>query len=469
MFLRSLNRLRKTLGFRLTMWYSGLFTTSVMVLFGVAYWLLSSSMERRDREAISLKLTEYIAEYQRGGVEAIERKIAFEENQVGKILFFVRMAKADNTTLFFTIPQEWENFDLQQLERRGTSDARKWIALPARDDEEVLEIASTRLPDGALLQVGATTDEREDLLERFRNTFAGIMIPVVVVGLTGGAFLALRALRPLRGLIATLRSILTTGTLTARAPVADTGDELDELSLLFNGMLDKIEMLIAGMQNSLDTVAHDLRTPMTRLRGMAELALRSKAHEQVLRDALANCIEESDRILAMVNTLMDISEAETGAMKLTVEQVHVRELVEQAVDLYRYVAEDKAVTITTRVPENLSLKADRSRMLQVLANLLDNAVKYTPCEGRVEIAAVLRQDHVVITVADTGSGIAPHELPKIWDRLYRGDTSRSQRGLGLGLSLVKAIVQAHQGSVEASNNSGSGACFTLCLPTHTPT
>lgn len=469
MFLKPLNRIRKTLGFRLTAWYSGLFTLSTLALFGTAYVLLSSSLQRRDREAIQLKLKEYAAEYQRGGREATERKIAFERSQAGKALFFVRVAGPDNKTLFFNIPKHWQDFDVEQLEKSDVSATNQWIYVPAKDDDDDgLEIASLRLPDHTLLQVGTSTEGREDLLERFGNTFAGVMVPIVVIGLAGGAFLAFRALRPLRGLLTSLQSILATGNLAARVPVADTGDELDELSILFNGLLEKIGLLLTGMQNSLDNVAHDLRTPMTRLRGIAEIALQSEEKEDLIREALATCIEESDRILAMVNTLMDISEAETGAMQLKLDNVNVLALIEHVVELYCYVAEDKEIALSVSAPQELSITADRNRMLQVLANLLDNALKYTPSRGRVDIAASSDRHQVVITVTDTGIGIPPEDLAKIWERLYRGDKSRSQRGLGLGLSLVKAIVQAHQGHVEVSNQIGQGAQFVLSLPMKTP-
>src|SRR5215510_6293113 len=150
MFLKSLNRIRKTLGFRLTAWYSGLFILSTLALFGTAYILLSSSLQRRDREAIQLKLKEYAAEYQRGGMEATERKIAFENSQAGKALFFIRVAGPDNQTLFFTIPKHWEDFDVAQLEKSSVNAATQWIQVPIRendddDDDDVLEIASFRL------------------------------------------------------------------------------------------------------------------------------------------------------------------------------------------------------------------------------------------------------------------------------------------------------------------------------------
>jgi signal transduction histidine kinase len=186
------------------------------------------------------------------------------------------------------------------------------------------------------------------------------------------------------------------------------------------------------------------------------------------REALADCVEEADRVLVMLNTLMDISEAESGAMQLQREPVRLGELVARAVELYRDVAEAKGVTLDVRlqpddVPDDLTVMGDRPRLEQVAANLIDNAVKYTPPGGRVEVAVWREVGWAVLSVSDTGPGIPPDELPRIWDRLFRGDASRPERGLGLGLSLVRAIIQAHGGTVEVQSEPGQGSTFTVRL------
>lgn len=461
MSLKLFSPIRKTLGLRLS-GYFVLFTLGGLGLFAATYGLLSYTLYHRDREAIHTALTDYAEAYHRDGIDAIKEKVA-ESGRGGALFFFVRVSDVKDAFLY--LPQQWdEEFDLERLSSAG-SDA-SWLDIRSKnsEDKEVLEITSLRLADGALLQVGLNSEGRLDLLEVFRSTFAAVMILVVVMGLAAGAFLARRALRPLRDLLSLLRSIVSTGELNARAPVSGTGDELDELGKLFNITLDKIKLLITGMRHALDNVAHDLRTPMTRLRGMAEVALRTDVPAEQLREALANCIEESDHILAMLNTLMDISEAETGALKLDIKPVNVGKLVEHVVELYGPVAEEKGILISTAVPQELTLSADRSRILQVLANLLDNAIKYTSRGGRVDITAALRAQQVVVTVTDTGIGIPSDDLEKIWERLYRGDKSRSQRGLGLGLSLVKAVVHAHQGSVDVVSDGAHGARFTVFLP-----
>ena len=194
------------------------------------------------------------------------------------------------------------------------------------------------------------------------------------------------------------------------------------------------------------------------------MALQSNGHVSELREALSDCLEESELILRMLNTLMDISEAETGTINLHKERVGLSSLIEQVEGLYVYVSDEKRITVRTHCPDHLFAFVDADRMRQALANLLDNAIKYTAQGGEVEIKAEQQGNQVVLSVRDSGCGISPEDLPKIWDRLYRGDRSRSQKGLGLGLSLVKAIIHAHEGRVEAESEPGKGSTFRIYLP-----
>jgi signal transduction histidine kinase len=364
--------------------------------------------------------------------------------------------------LLLSHPQLWQKFEFLSQPIAGLEG--QWHYYTAKGDGDLLEVASVRLANGNLLQVGKSIQDRDEVLERFRDTLLATVIPMVLIGLAGGAFLAFRALRPIRNLTIAARSIVETGRFDTRVPDNRARDELSDLVGLFNLMLSKIESLIQGMRDALDNVAHDLRTPVMRVRIIAEEGLRPTIDDETRREALAECLEETERLTVMLDTLMDISEAETGAMKLSLENVELSVLINEVMELYNYAAEAKDVTVAIRATPALYLRADRLRLRQVIANLVDNAIKYTPQGGRVELETVKDGHQALLVIRDTGIGIPAAEIKRIWERLYRGDKSRSQRGLGLGLSLVKAVVEAHQGSVDVRSDPQTGSIFSLHLP-----
>ena len=452
---------------RLNAWFAAIIILLSVALFLIAYLLLYRAVQERDREVVHAQLEVYSAWYADGGLSALQMRFLQQEGS-GRETFFVRVLAPQGAALFASTPKEMGKLDIDQLQDLPPNEAFAlvWRTLPANNQSKGWLIATERLPDGSLLQVGKTTEALTALLAQFRTTFGWVVLLALLLGIAGGAWLARRTLAPIRQLIGTVENVIATGQMSERMPLPQTNDEIGRLARLFNTMLEKNETLIRRMREALDNVAHDLRTPLTRLRGVAELALQGEPNAEACRDALLDTMEESDRVLTMLNTLMDISEAETGLMKLERQAFPVASLVDESIELFQFVAEEKQIMVTANIPPGLQVIADRNRLRQVLVNLLDNAIKYTPRGGHVEISAQTHGNEVVVTVKDTGAGIPAEEIPRIWERLYRGDKSRSQRGLGLGLSLVRAIVNAHGGRIELQSDVGKGSSFTIHLANH---
>jgi signal transduction histidine kinase len=276
--------------------------------------------------------------------------------------------------------------------------------------------------------------------------------------------MARRAVSGVEAVTKTAQSI-SAGTLEERVPVKTQGDEIDQLATTFNQMLDRIQTLVKEVKEMSDNMAHDLKSPITRIRGLAEVTLSTGKTLSEYENMAASTIEECDRLLDMINTMLMISKTEAGVDKLLHEAFDLAALVREACDLFVPTAEDKGLSMACDAPDLLPFSGDKRMIQRMLANLIDNAINYTPSGGTVAVATSENgAGNTVLTVKDTGMGIASSDLPRIFDRFYRCDRSRSKPGIGLGLSLARAIARAHGGEIHVESIPNQGSTFTVTLP-----
>lgn len=451
---------------KIGLWYSAAFVLSALLLFALTAYLFMTSLQSKDRDLLNEKIHEYSILYARDGVSGLQLRVSSKEIKHARD-FVVRLSDHNGKTLFIHSPDRSEDENAPQLadidQFLAKNQGREgFMVIPSSDFGDDVEIISKKLSTGEILQVGKDTEDREAFFTSFARAYLQGLVPIFLLALLVGGFLSNRLLQPIRWLTQTVESIRS-GNPKARVNLHQGGkDELWQLGHLFNQMLEQNEKLVQGMRETVDNVAHDLRTPVMRLQNAVEGALRGKEEIERFREALVDCKENSDLILKLVDGIMDISEADAGTLRLKNESFRSADLIDGVVDLYGFVAEEKHIVLKMDTSEDFTVSGDRMRLIQVISNIVDNAIKYSPEGTEVLLESKIHGAYGEINVIDQGMGIPTNELPRIWDRLYRSDTSRSSRGLGLGLSLVKAIVTAHGGQVAAfPNPTGTGTIFSV--------
>lgn len=447
------------------------FIVGALLLFFLTGYILDRLLKSKDKDLLEVKFQEYSLLLEKDGVESFQFRI-LNQNILDRNHFLVRYQSNSGKTVFLYVPESMEivgkTNTLAQLDAFLEKNAKKgeWLELSSPKFGDDIEILSKKLPDGNILQIGKDTEDREAFLWQFIESFFIGLIPFVLISFIIGHLFSKKILTPVRWLTDTVQEIRS-GLLGSRVPLVGNKDELDTLGAMFNQMQDQNEKLVQGMKETLDNVAHDLRTPVMRMQNAVHSVLKDitrETHHSQLENALIECQETSETILKMLDTIMDISEVETGTMLLNKENLSLYELVENVLNIYRFIGEDKNIEIKNEIAPNLSIKGDEGRLLQAFANIIDNAIKYAPDHSCIVITGLRKNNSILLEVIDEGPGIPEHDMPKIWDRLYRGDTSRSTQGLGLGLSFVKAIINAHQAHIEVKNNQIRGCTFRIIFP-----
>ena len=456
---------RNTLAFRLTLWYTGIFAVSSCIAFLLFYTLVTSLIrDQIDRELLN-QVSRFSVLLRSQGTQAAINSAVMEAEAAGVKKVFFRFLSANGQVFSSSNMSYWKDIDIDETAIHDLFHEKnsvfRTIAIEGR--VEKVRILYAPLSSNILLQVGLAMESQSRFLNAFQRIFIITMTLLIALAAGVGWFMARRAVSGVEAVTRTAQKI-SGGTLEERVPVKARGDEIDQLAITFNQMLDRIETLLKEIKEMSENIAHDLRSPITRIRGIAEVTLTSSKTPGEYESMAASTIEECDRLLDMINTMLMISKTETGLDKLTEDEVDLSAIVRQACELFEPIAEDKNVQLIREIPDGIRVRGDTPMIQRMVSNLIDNAVKYTPSGGMTHVAASETQAKVVVSIKDTGVGISQAELPRIFERFYRCDQSRSQPGIGLGLSLARAIARAHGGDIEAASGPNQGSIFTITLP-----
>ena len=451
-------KLLSTSTFRLAALYLILFAVSVAALLGYVYWNTAVLLQEQTDYTIQAEVQALSDQYQLRGLngilDTVQRRSADDTGAVYLLAAPAGQRIAGNLDDLPVMPKNNAN----------------WIEFPldvqngATHESHVARAFYTDLPGGFKLIVGRDVEALRQFAAIIRQTIFYALAIALVLGLGGGLLMSRNFLRRVDAITEASRTIMA-GNMSGRMPVAGSNDELDRLALALNEMLEQIESLMGAMKEVSSNVAHDLKTPLTRIKARVEAALRS-GNEAEYRAALENTVDESDRLLDTFHARLSIARAEAGQARSGLVDVDVAELIADVADLYEPMAEEEGGTLSSSAGPGLHVLGDRQLLAQALTNLLDNALKYGARDGdkpAITVTGALEGDKVVITVADHGPGIPAEDRGRVTERFVRLDESRTKPGNGLGLSLVSGVMKLHKGTLALEDNA-PGLKARLVLP-----
>lgn len=430
-----LPRLLKTSSFRLTLLYAAIFCLSSLMLFAAIYWSTADYMRRQIDDTVSSEMAEIGADGESGRIAGLVDELTRKSPD-----FFYLLQGRDGAVLAGNLPAMAPVIDVHE-QLRPAADMRA----------RIIRGQGRRLPDGGYLFVGLSTYQLREMQEAIRRAFFWGFAATALISLIGGAVMSLNVLGRVESLSRASREIVG-GDLRGRIALRGSHDEFDHLAASLNGMLDRIEGLMEGLRQVSSDIAHDLRTPLTRLRQRVERALRKETDVESLREALAGTLHDVDSILETFGALLRIAQIEASARRDRFANVDLTEVLKTTVEVYASMAEEKGQTIVEAIPPGLVVLGDRDLLLQLFANLVENAVRHTPSSSTIDVRAARDLGHVEVIIADNGPGIPEHLRSHVFRRFFRLEASRSMVGSGLGLSLAAAVASLHDSAIILDDN-----------------
>ncbi len=453
----ALGKLLRTTAFRLTLVYLVVFSLFAAFLLGYFAFNTRRLINEQIATIVSGELQLLQVQYNQAGIRRLVAAVDVRSRRPGSSLYLVTTPMGEG------LAGNVGSLEPGILESEGwVETAYRRLEEPESAEHNAL-VRVTRLPGGIRILVGRDLDERERIFHIVALAGRWSVAIVIVLGIAGGVFVSRRVLKRVDAMTGTTQTIMA-GDLSGRLSVIGSGDEFDRLAVNLNGMLERIESLMRGLKEVTDNIAHDLKTPLTRLRNRCEAALRTANSETEFRRVLEDTIEESEGLIRTFDALLMIARAESGEVREGMAEFDVAEVARDVSELYEPLAEDKGLTLEVNAKQHAAVKGNRELVSQALANLVDNAIKYAAPSAKVSSGAVngersgilvtahAEQDRIVLTVSDHGPGIPSADRSRVVDRFVRLERSRSLPGSGLGLSLVSAVARLHGGELKLEDN-----------------
>jgi heavy metal sensor kinase len=439
---------------------------SACVAFFFFYLMITSVIRQQTDQNLSSEVRTLSSILSTQGSEAVKRQAFLEAQAAGERKIFFRLLYRTGQVFSSSNMSYWRDIDInkQAVNHLLTDGTPFFDTINIPDRKHRIRVLYAIIGPGMILQLGQSMESHTRIIEIFRKVFIFTMAFLFVMAVVVGWFMARRALVGVETVTQTARRI-SDGSLEKRVPVKKGVDEIDQLAITFNQMLDRIQKLVSGIKDMNDNIAHDLKSPITRIRGLAEISLTAGSSLTDYEKMAASTIEECDRLLEMINTMLIISKTEAGVGQLDYHKIDIAELVYNACELFQSSAEDKSLALICNANEKINIDGDMRLIQRMIANLLDNAIKYTPANGTIHVETRSVDDRSAqITIKDSGIGISRKDLPHIFERFYRCDPSRSRTGTGLGLSFARAVARAHKGDISVTSTPDKGSTFAVKLP-----
>jgi signal transduction histidine kinase len=444
-------RILRTSSFRLNLLYAGLFGCSAMILLAVIYVATGVYMSSSLDAAIDSDITELVSSLEAGGNEALAAQVD------------ARVQQTPNGPMYYLLQDPEGGLIVGNIPPAHGKEGRFELKVPRADLPSVAVHAhGITLADGAHLIVGVDALPRREMHKVIVRVFGLCSAATLVLAFVGGTLMSGSLLRRIETISRTARDIMA-GDFSRRIPVRGTGDEFDHLVTSLNAMLERNEAAMESVRQVSNDIAHDLRTPLTRLRQQLELAQRRARSEEEWRRAAERCVSEMDAILETFGGLLSIAQIESGMPTRRFTKVDLSELLRTVVEVYQPMAEEKEQLFTAEITAGITVWGDRELLTQMIANVVENAMKHSPTEASIALVTIKSPGSIAVAVSDTGPGIPAKERARVFQRFYRLERSRSTPGNGLGLSLVEAIAALHRIAIEVADN-GPGLRFTLRVP-----